>query len=74
MWWWPLASTLNGSNTTKTMSKNPNIPAEIAVPLMYYVDEYGKYVFDDEEMHDYLEEKVNEISLSVNRLGRDSLN
>ena len=56
------------------MSNNPNIPTEIAVPLMYYVDDNGKYVFDDEEMQDYLEEKINEISLRVNRLGRDNLN
>ena len=56
------------------MKENPNIPSEIAVPVMYYIDEDGKYVFDDEEMHDTLDEKINEISLSVNRLGKTDLN
>jgi hypothetical protein len=56
------------------MSNNRNLPTEIAVPLMYYIDDDGKYVFDDEEMRDYLEEKINEISLSVNMLGRERFN
>ena len=56
------------------MKENPNIPSEIAVEVMYYIDDNGKYVFDDEEMHDTLEEKINEISLSVNRLGKTDLN
>ena len=65
---------LNRNNTTTAMKENPNIPSEIAVPVMYYIDEDGKYVFDDEEMHDTLDEKINEISLSVNRLGKTDLN
>lgn len=56
------------------MKENPNIPSEIAIPVTYYIDEDGKYVFDDEEMLDTLEEKINEISLSVNRLGKTDLN
>ena len=56
------------------MNKNPNIPSEIAIPVTYYIDDDGKYVFDDEEMHDTLDEKINEISLSVNRLGKTDLN
>ena len=56
------------------MKENPNIPSEIAVPVMYYIDDDGKYVFDDDEMLDTLEERINEISLSVNRLGKTDLN
>ena len=56
------------------MNNNPNIPSEIAIPVTYYIDEDGKYVFDDDEMLDTLEERINEISLSVNRLGKTDLN
>lgn len=56
------------------MKETPNIPSEIAIPVMYYIDEDGKYVFDDDEMLDTLEERINEISLSVNRLGKTDLN
>ena len=65
---------LNRNNTTTAMNNNPNIPSEIAIPVTYYIDDDGKYVFDDEEMHDTLDEKINEISLSVNRLGKTDLN
>ena len=65
---------LNRNNTTTAMKETPNIPSEIAIPVMYYIDEDGKYVFDDDEMLDTLEERINEISLSVNRLGKTDLN
>ena len=65
---------LNRNNTTTAMNNNPNIPSEIAIPVMYYIDDDGKYVFDDDEMLDTLEERINEISLSVNRLGKTDLN
>ena len=65
---------LNRNNTTETMNNNPNIPSEIAIRVTYYIDEDGKYVFDDDEMLDTLEERINEISLSVNRLGKTDLN
>lgn len=65
---------LNRNNTTTAMNNNPNIPSEIAIPVTYYIDEDGKYVFDDDEMLDTLEERINEISLSVNRLGKTDLN
>ena len=65
---------LNRNNTTTAMNNNPNIPSEIAIPVTYYIDEDGKYVFDDNEMLDTLEERINEISLSVNRLGKTDLN
>jgi phage pi2 protein 07 len=38
----------------------------IEIPLVYYINDNGKYVFDDEEMHATLDEKVNEISLMIN--------
>jgi hypothetical protein len=65
---------LNRNNTTTAMKKNPDIPSEIAIPVTYYIDDDGKYVFDDDEMLDTLEERINEISLSVNRLGKTDLN
>jgi hypothetical protein len=53
---------------------NNKIPTDIDIPLMYYVDDNGKYVFDDEEMHAALDEKVNEISLALNRYNKHNLN
>ena len=41
-------------------------PDTIEIPLVYYINDNGKYVFDDEEMHATLDEKVNEISLMIN--------
>lgn len=41
-------------------------PDTIEIALMYYINDNGKYVFDDEEMHATLDEKVNEISLMIN--------
>jgi hypothetical protein len=67
-----MSTIANNKNTA--MKKNPDIPSEIAIPVMYYIDDDGKYVFDDDEMLDTLEEKINEISLSVNRLGKTDLN
>lgn len=55
--------------------KNPKeIPFEVPIQLMYYVDDNGKYIFDDEEMHANLDEKLNEISLTINGLDLRSLN
>ncbi len=55
--------------------KNPKeIPFEVSVPLMYYIDDNGKYIFDDEEMHATLDERLNEISLTINGLDLRSLN
>lgn len=56
------------------MKNNSQIPFEVSVTLMYYVDDNGKYIFDDEEMHASLDEKLNEISLSINGLDLRSLN
>ena len=56
------------------MKNNPNIPSEIAVPVAYHINDDGKYIFDDQEMHETLDEKVNEISISVNRLNKQNLN
>ena len=44
----------------------------IEIPLVYYINDNGKYIFDDEEMHATLDEKVNEISLTLNN--RHNLN
>jgi len=62
--------------TTQTnQMKNPKeIPFEVSVPLMYYIDDNGKYIFDDEEMHATLDERLNEISLTINGLDLRSLN
>ena len=44
----------------------------IEIPLVYYINDNGKYIFDDEEMHAALDENVNEISLTLNN--RHNLN
>jgi hypothetical protein len=44
----------------------------IEITLMYHINDNGKYIFDDEEMHAALDEKVNEISLTLNN--RHNLN
>ncbi len=53
---------------------NKEIPFEVSIPLMYYVDDNGKYIFDDDEMRAALDEKLNEISLEINGLDLRSLN
>lgn len=47
-------------------------PDTIEIALMWYISDNGKYIFDDEEMHAALDEKVNEISLTLNN--RHNLN
>jgi hypothetical protein len=47
-------------------------PDTIEITLMYHINDNGKYIFDDDEMHAALDEKVNEISLTLNN--RHNLN
>jgi hypothetical protein len=62
---------------TSTINEHLNLnklkaPDTIEITLMYHINDNGKYIFDDEEMHAALDEKVNEISLTLNN--RHNLN
>jgi len=60
---------------TQTTFLNLNILKQIIeIPLLYHINDDGKYIFDDQEMHETLDERVNEISIAVNRLNKQNLN